>query len=151
MFPCSVLSIFVGKALNMEDMLEGIVLPQWGLGSVMLLIVLVVSLVFVVLVPVESGRWLSSRLKGGLTREDMWKAAIFCLLVVMTAYRGYVYYHPLFRWVWCLLGVCDTPSWETLQDAMLIQESVWAEVLRCASHALVYAVVWVLIRRDRRG
>lgn len=135
----------------MEDVLEGIIVPHWSFGSVVLFIFIAVSLAFVALTVFSAAKWLSGRCRRRFSVEDTWKVVFFCLLLVLSAQRGVYYYHALYDWAYCVLRISSTPSLDVLQMGMIIQESIWLEVLRCASHAALYAASWLLIWKDRES
>lgn len=133
----------------MEDVLDGVIVPHWSFGSVVLALLFVAFVVSVVLVLVESSGWMVSRSRRGWSCGDVWKAVLFAALVVTSAHRGFVYLRALCYWLYCVLRISSTPSLEVLQMGMIIQEAVWLEALRCLSHLALYSVCYLLIRKDR--
>lgn len=139
-----------GNVKVMEDVLDGVIVPHWCSGSVLMFALLVALIVLASLTLVEAVRWFIERCKRGFSREDIWKTVLFAVLFVTSCYRGYFYFEPLLRWAYCVLRISSTPSLEVLQDGMIIQEYISEEIVRGVSRIVLYFSAFLLIRKDRK-
>ena len=136
--------------MEMEDVLEGVVVPHWSFGSVVLLLLVVLQLVVVCLVVVEAVRWFRAvRREDGGVRSRMGWIIGFVLLVLTSAQRGWVYFRGLFQWIYLVLRIDTTPGLDLLQMGCIIQEGIWLEALRALSHIVLYGVAYCVIRSGR--
>ena len=69
----------------MEDVLEGIVVPHWNFGSIVLVVMLLAALVTLALAAIEAFRWIEAKRKKGFTRGDWWIVILFVLFIIASA------------------------------------------------------------------
>lgn len=135
----------------MEDVLEGIVVPEWNIWSALLLVLLIAGVIMSILTLVESIKWLVSAIRNKAIKKHTSYILWFVLLLITSAQRGYAYLSANACWVITLLKLDKTPNWDVLQYGCIIQESIKLEVLRAASHAILYTVSFLIIRKSRKA
>ena len=130
--------------------MEEIIIPHWSIGSALLFVCLLFLLVAAVLVLIESVRWLANAVKRGITATEALRVVIFFILVAVSAFPGFVYQKMNFCWVVTLLHLTDNPTYDMLSAGMAVQKTVIAYTLRTLSLAIMYAIAFFVIRKDRK-
>ena len=130
--------------------MEEIIIPHWSIGSALLFVALLCLFAAIIFVLIESVRWLANAVKRGLTATDALKVAVILILVVISAFPGFVYQKMNVCWVVTLLHLTDNPTYDMLSAGMAVQKTVIAYTLRTISLAIVYAIAFFVIRSSRK-
>ena len=126
--------------------MDDIVIPYWCIESVLLLLCMAALVAAIIFVLIECVRWISSGIRNGI---DATKLCVFLMLVAVSAFPGFVYHKMNYCWVAILFKLPESPSYDMLSAAMAVQKTVIAYTMRTLSIAVMYAISYFVIRKDR--